>query len=231
MEARVQSRRVRNVLLLCVAVLTALSLLAQVVFHLKPAFTGDGFAALWDNNREPGAATLFSILMLSGAALTLAVIAEAARPEDRPSPAVWRAVALILATLAFDEALEPHQVATSPLRWALDPLFFIWVIPGVLLLVAVAFLFRRFVLLLAPDTRRLMIIALVLFGGAGLGLEFVGLELADRYGRESLAVRLEGSIEESLEMTGEVLFLYALLLEAAHRGVGLFIRVDPPEPG
>jgi len=117
--------------------------------------------------------------------------------------------------MSVDEASSIHELAIRPLRSALGVqagvLYFTWVVPAgaAVLLVGIAYL--RFVLHLPAATRRLFVIAGGVYVGGALGLELIGGYLASHHGGEGLAYLAEVTIEETMEMSGAVLFIHGLM--------------------
>ena len=123
--------------------------------------------------------------------------------------------------MALDEGLGFHELLTIPLRWRLDatgPLFFAWVIPAIVLVALIGLFYCRFLLSLPSRSRRLFILAAAVYIGGVLGMEMVGSNYYYQYGK-TLTYGIIASIEEVFEMTGIVIFIYALL-DHLERAVG-----------
>lgn len=130
----------------------------------------------------------------------------------------WRVLAVIFLVLSLDEAVGFHERAIVPLRSALGVdglLYFTWVIPAAILVVAVALAYLGFVRALPARTRQLMIVAALLYVGGALVMELFSALQVSRHGQENLVYVLLSTVEELLEMLGIVVFLYALMLMAA----------------
>lgn len=129
--------------------------------------------------------------------------------------AYWKTLSLIFLYLSLDEAFSFHEILIIPsVRESLhlNPVFYeTWVIPGIVLVGVFAFKYLKFLLHLPYKTRYLFLIAAIVYVGGGLGMEMVGGVLRIDFGRRTI-ISLTGIIvEESLEMVGIVIFIYALL--------------------
>ncbi|MEH2450498.1 MAG: hypothetical protein V7K20_03985 [Nostoc sp.] len=132
----------------------------------------------------------------------------------------------------MDEAFSFHEILIIPsVRESLhlNPVFYeTWVIPGAVLVGVFAFKYLKFLLHLPHKTRYLFLIAAIVYVGGGLGMEMVGGVLRIDFGRRTI-ISLTGIIvEESLEMVGIVIFIYALLayLSSLRESIQLKIYVS-----
>ncbi len=117
--------------------------------------------------------------------------------------------------MAIDEDASLHELLIEPVRDLLPvagPLYFAWVIPYGLAVLAIGVLYLRFVWSLTVRTRGLFIGAGSLYLAGALGFESVGGWYFSRHGDiEDLPYSLLVATEEFLEMSGVILFIYALL--------------------
>lgn len=207
--------RVQRALLSAVAVLVALSTAGQLALHLLPAFPGRDFlayAVYLDN--EQSVPTAFAFLLLLACAGASGVIAWRVRREGLEGARHWTAVSALFVVVALDELMAVHERAIEPLREQLGTgglLNFAWVIPGMAVAVLLAAVFARFLLRLPASTRRLTILAAALFLGGALGFEMLGGAYADRQGTDGLGYAAISTTEETLELVGATVFIYAAL--------------------
>lgn len=96
--------------------------------------------------------------------------------------------------------------------------FFFWVVPGAVFVLIVLLAYLRFLANLPKKTRRLFLVAGTLFVVGALGIEMLYGQLVSFYGSEdSLSGNVKAvaailtAIEELLEMSGIVVFVYTLL--------------------
>ena len=64
---------------------------------------------------------------------------------------------------------------------------------------------------LPPATRRLFVLAAILYIGGAIGIEMIGGQHASLYGEQNLEYAIITALEELLEMLGTVVFIYGLL--------------------
>lgn len=157
--------------------------------------------------------------MLALASVLLATVACAVRASEIPRYARrWLLLAAIFAYLSCDEMLRLHERMTgTALRPALDVLgfapggifYYPWVIvyaPLVAIFVLAYFGFWR---ALPTKTRTLFLAAGAIFVGGAMGVEVFNAYHDEAPGRELLVV-VGTHLEESLEMGGVIVFIYAL---------------------
>jgi hypothetical protein len=93
-----------------------------------------------------------------------------------------------------------------------------WVIGGAVAVFIVGLSYLRFLLHLPFKIRSLFIVAGALYVGGALGVESVCANLDYLYGFKNLRYSLVAGIEELCEMSGVVIFIYALMRYAASTG-------------
>lgn len=182
-------------------------------------------AARFDLGLEPSVPALFSTFLLGSCAAMLAINGRATpRGPDRH---VWLLLAVVFAALAVDETVMMHEMANDTLQRALGTtgvLYFAWVIPGALFALLVAAASARFLVRLDGRTRALFLLAGTMFVGGAIGMELIAGVVVEASGPESVGHMVEQAFEETLEMSGTIVFLYALL-DRFGRAVGS-ARID-----
>jgi hypothetical protein len=214
--------------LLAVAILLIVAHVAGAVsshvFHHDYVF---GLVATFDLNVENNVPTFFSAFNLVTSALLLAVVASQSRAERYS--AHWRWLAVLFAFLAVDEDASLHEMLIGPVRELLPvsgPLFFAWIVPYGLAVLAIGLLYLPFVRSLPARTRVLFIAAGSLYLAGALGIESVGGWYFSRNGEtEDLRYSLLVAAEEFAEMSGIILFIYALLDYLRQRLSGEPLRI------
>ena len=163
-------------------------------------------------NEEQNIPTLFSTLQLLATALLLGL--TAGLKEESGYKRHWGFLGLLFLYFAIDENVSIHEKAIRPLRAALDTggvFHFAWIIPVIPFLLIVSVVYIRFLQSLPRRTAGFIVAAGALFVGGAVGMEMVGGWLADTSGTQTLYYELSVTLEESLEMLGVALFMYALL--------------------
>lgn len=214
----VSARRLAAVLGGAVAFLALAYVLIRVARH---GFDHDqvlGLARLFDLDGEWNVPAWFSSVTLSLPAILLAIIGWAERRRRASYTWHWLFLAVVFAGLSLDEAVGLHELSVEPLRAALHTrgvLLFAWVIPGVGFVAAMGIAYLRFVRALPPPSRRGVLLAGSLYVGGALGLELVGGALVSAGLKDSVFFSLEVLIEETLEMSGVVVFIHVLVAHLA----------------
>ncbi|MEE8516008.1 MAG: hypothetical protein V3T02_05135, partial [Alphaproteobacteria bacterium] len=89
-------------------------------------------------------------------------------------------------------------------------LYFAWVIPAAIITGLFGLAYTSFLLHLESRFRRLFVASAVLYVGGAIGLELVGGKVVSGGGESSMAYALIATGEETLEISGVILFIYAL---------------------
>ena len=219
-------RRIRRVLLATVAVLAVLTALSRSAHHWAPGSPTAYGLGIFDAGLEASVATFLTALLL----LASAVLAAAAARADALMAWRWRLFALVLAVLAIDEAVELHEMTIGPVRRLLDAggvLYFAWVVPGALFVVALVVVLRPLLDSLPRRERRVLVVAGALFFGGAIGFELAeGWVFENHGGDEAVALIPLISVEETFEMVGVVLLLHGLMLHLAPWAGTVQLAVD-----
>lgn len=164
---------------------------------------------------EKNVPTYFSTMLLVSAAGLLALISVVqSRARDRYR-FHWVGLALAFVYLSMDEFIGLHEIAGGRISGVVEtsgPFFYSSTIATSTLVVLFAVSFWRFLLDLPARFRMLFASAAALYLGGALGLELVGGWYDERYGTAGAVYATITTLEEALEMSGIVLFLYALLV-------------------
>jgi hypothetical protein len=180
-----------------------LGILREVVLEI----VGTGTALKW-----------FESLAMAVASGLLAIIAALSHRHDPANRWHWTLLALVFILLSMDEAVAFHEATMAPLREALKLsgfLYFSWVILAAPILLALALFYAPFMLRLPRRTALRFAIAGTMFVAGAFGLEFVGGYFVSAAGFESLSYKIAATCEETLEITGMVLFVTTLLRHLA----------------
>ena len=178
--------------------------------------------------RDASLPSWFSAVMLLACSVLSVLITHARRVCDQERSFHWWGLAIIFLYLSIDEAISIHE-KLSPLGSAMlsvagtgDFVQRAWVVPAVIVLSVLVLLYAGFFLRLPQRIRNLVLVAIGLFFGGAVGLEV----LTDLYVYLSGGVRdltvvenvirtlIFPHIEEFAEMSGLIVFIYALLLHA-----------------
>lgn len=196
------------------------SVLQDVMLYAGPH--PDLSAKIWllDVDTEASVFTWISIVSLFSAAwLLFAAGRDAAARGDR-FRWHWHVLAALFLLVSFDEFSGIHEKLSAALagRFAnTGLLYFAWAAPAGIISLAGLAAFVPFLRSLPPMVGATMIASAALFLGGAVGVEMLGGSVAEAAGIESLRYRLLANLEEGLELAGTLLFIHALMLEAAGR--------------
>lgn len=187
-----------------------------------------GLLPLFDFNGEGNLPTLFSVLLLAGAATLLFVLGAVDAHVARRG---WFWLGTVFVFLALDEGAGIHDGLALPLRTLLGTggvLYFAWVIPYALLAGAVLVTSMPLLRRLPAATRNLFLLAGGLYVGGALGMELIeGYQVTLDGGHKRGLFFVWVAIEESLEMVGLAVFIHALLRHLVTTQPDLALRFAP----
>ena len=182
-----------------------------------------GFSPKFNLDNEQYVPTFFSSLLLLAAAAVLCVIASDRRTTELR--AHWWALGGVFALLALDEAIGLHEMLNTPARGLVDLpewLTFAWVVPATAGVALFGAAYARFLYRLPRRTGGLFVLAGAMYVGGA-----IGAEIASAAVRGTALYQVVMPLEEALEMSGIVVFLYALLSYHGAHGSPLSVEVTP----
>ncbi|HRB02438.1 MAG TPA: hypothetical protein PLP26_03680 [Ilumatobacteraceae bacterium] len=182
----------------------------------------------FDLASDPSVPTFFSSAMLSLAALLLMAMG---RSEVKASTRrAWQFLAVLFLGMAIDEIARFHEWVGDAAEISSDGFFYYsWVYFGIAGVAVVGAVYLPFVLRLPRRLRFLIILAAALFVAGGLGMEMINASLDSSAGAESFRFTLQTAVEETGEMIGVVVLVYALLDELRRREVSWLIDALPTQ--
>lgn len=174
-----------------------------------------GFSNLFDLGKECNCPTTYAVLLLSISSLLLSIIAILNKKSNLPHNLKWWVLSLGFLFMAFDEACQLHERLITPVRNILNTdtyglLFFAWIIPALILILILGIYFLKFLIWLPKRTRLLFLLAGIVFIGGAIGFEALGGREIEQSG-DSLLANIWCTFEESFELGGIIIFIYALL--------------------
>ena len=176
----------------------------------------EGLVPLFYVDNEFNIPTLFSVLLMLFSAVLLAVITLLSGRRRAPHVSKWAILSIGFFLMACDEGLQYHERLILPIRALLGDsdlgiYYFAWVIPGIALVLVSALFFMRFLLHLPTATRLRFMMAATLYIGGAIGVELIGGRYAELHPIQDFTYSMIVTIEESLEMAGLIVFIWALL--------------------
>ena len=217
LEFSLKPRRIGLILGLVALLLAAQSLYGEYVLETIIGSESDSVPALlldlFSVNLEESVPTWYSTLILVCASALLGVIAFAKRAGRDRYALYWLGLSLLFLYFSLDESAAVHEILSDPLQMAFNAtgyLAFGWQIVAVPLVILFALLYVRFVFHLPPRFRNLFIAAGVLYAGGALVVEGIS---ANQYSISGITFTYLAiaTVEETLEMLGVVVLIFALL--------------------
>ena len=167
-----------------------------------------------DVDGERNIPTLFQTCLHVACAGTLALIATRVRRLGQREWLYWAGLAAVFALLGCDEIFQLHERLKQPLSFVQSwgPYFrYGWVAAGLLFVGTIGVAYLPFVLRQPPRDRAMIILAGMLFVLGAVGMEMIAGKVRSGRGYGPLTTIGLESIEELMEMSGLILFLFFLL--------------------
>lgn len=166
----------------------------------------------FDLDAESSVPAFVSSLNLIVCAILLYSISSTKRHVNDKQWKKWRILAIIFLLLALDESVSFHEIVSDSLTIVLHLGYnhYGTVVLGIILGALVLLYFKSFIFELPKQTRMLFILSGLVFVGGAIAVEGIGGYIV-KLTRDKTLNNLPVIVEESMEMLGIVLFLYALL--------------------
>jgi hypothetical protein len=209
--------------------------LAGTAVQLIRFYTGHdsiyGLVPLFDLGMEANIPTFYSSLLLLCSSVLLTVISSAAMKSGSRFAKQWVVLAVGFFYLAVDESAHIHELLIQPMRNLLGSysqgiFYFAWVVPGIGIVAALAFFFFSLLRSLDRVTRWYFLVGGFLYVGGAVGIEMVDGLVAARYGKDILAYNLLVVVEETMEMSGVIVFIAGLLRYLKHHSPKAVLEVS-----
>lgn len=237
-ELSLSPRKLFRGLLVCILAIVTISTIAEIVKYrvgITPTntyyFQATSRVLYVDSEQSVG--TLFSTLQLAAAAMLLAIITRQNWQSRGYRSGRWMLLTIIFVAMTVDEACSIHELTIRGMAglrnyFTSGYFFYTWVLLGIVFVVAFALLYIPFLFRLPRRTARDFVIGGALFVAGAVGMEMIGGNYTQLYGRQTLGFVALATIEETLEMVGIAVFVKALLeyLQLNHRV--LTVRVGEP---
>jgi hypothetical protein len=213
MDIQFEPKKVTRFFGFIVLLLTLAHLAIQFLIYAFGFENLFGLTPLFTLNAEQNVPALYATISILFCSVLLALIAFCRKKSGGPFVYHWAGLSAVFLFLAVDEALSLHENSTVPLRKALNTeglLFYAWIIPYSLALVVLLAIYLKFLLHLPGRTRRLFILAGFLYVTGAMLFELPGGIYDEAFGRHNLVYTAISTVEEVLEMSGILVFIYAL---------------------
>jgi lipid-A-disaccharide synthase-like uncharacterized protein len=218
----IKSKRILTALLALIVLLVALSIYGQHIRFFGVAdirgywheFLLDLLMSAFYLDGESNIPTYANALLLFIPSLLFVLIGSWKSSVRDKFRFHWLGLALIFLLLSFDEAAVLHERLIKPMRNFVDAggvFHFAWVVPGMIAVALFGLTFLMFFLNLERRFKFLFFLSLAVYIGGVIGGEMVSGYFAANLGQKNFTYAVVASLEESVEMIGCVLIIYALL--------------------
>ena len=214
--------------------ITVLLLLAHLAVQLVRFIWGhpyaQGLVPMFDLDQENNIPTFYSSSLLLLCSGLIAIIAVFKKRQRDSFARQWVILAIIMLYLSVDEASSIHELLSLVTNRFIDArgfLYHSWVIPGAAFVAVFSALYWRFVWHLPVRTRCLFLASAFVYLTGALVLELWGGRQNHLHGRNNMTYGMFVMLEEGLEMTGAIMFAYALLDYMRIKAYDVFLRIGP----
>ena len=220
--------KVGKFLLFIIVVLVFSHILAHFGVFILNQYSDIGYSGrLFNLNEESNIPTFYSAFNLALCSILLAIIAGKKQINNSRYTKHWQFLSLLFFLLAIDEIAMIHEILTilrKPLN-ASGFFYFTWVVPAIIFLIILSFVFISFLKSLPKRIRTLFIFSGIIYVVGAIGVEMVSGYHSEIYGENNFAYGIITTVEELLEMMGILAFIYSLLfyLQNYLGGINLFL--------
>jgi hypothetical protein len=217
-------QKITKFLLGIVFVLALLSFFTVTISQLFNSPILDLIAKIFDVNTERNLPTIFSVMMLWTGAFCCALIAFIKWLKKERYLIHWSLLSLIFIFLGWDDAVGIHETLNKSdlsrnfaqvLGVNANGVFtFDWLIVAMPIVFLIGLFYLKFIFSLPVKVRNTMILAAALYLGGTVFMEMVGGWIWDNLSdhKVNFIYTVADTLEEMLEMSGAIIFIYCLLL-------------------
>jgi hypothetical protein len=205
--------------LLVIVFLVLFNILGLILFFGIDGYQVFDIVYWFEFDHEGNVPAIYSGIVLLLCSFLLFIITVSTHGNRYVHCGYWFFLSLLFAYLSCDEVLEIHERLGDYSRQFVTAkgfLYFPWVIPYGILLTLFVTAYAGFLSALPQRIRILFVMSGIVFVSGAIGFEVFGAREADLYGCNSIKYCVLYTLEESCEMIGIVLFLYALLTYIKH---------------
>ncbi len=211
MQLTISLRRVAIILVTVLVVLVAAGICAEYARYMLGSKSP--LIEFFSLTEEKNIPTWWSSFLLATCSVVLYTIAATKSRSTGEFKRHWIALAAIFCYMSVDELVEIHEWLSSvPGLGSLHGfLYYGWVVPAAILVAVFALSYLRFLFHLPVGTRGKVAVAGMIFVGGAIGVELILGAWTDAHDEFNFVWAMIGLVEETMEIMGSSLFLYALL--------------------
>jgi hypothetical protein len=209
----VRPKKAARTLATIAAALILISTAGQVIKFATGHDTVFGFVPKFYVDNDVSVPNYFSSVMLLLSSALLGLIAKFKNRRRDAFARHWICLAVIFLFLSIDETVGFHESFVGRLResfHATGIFYFAWVIPAIPLVLIFALSYLKFLVQLPGRTRYRIALSGMVYVGGALGMELLGGWYYQLYRGSGIGYAILVTVEETLEMSGLVLFIFAL---------------------
>lgn len=213
MTLTIKPKKIAFVLGVAICLLILAGILGSIARY-QFGVTDSYIVNLFNLDNEKNVPTYFATFLLLTCAVLLFIIGYARKKQAVRDYWQWMGLGAVFIFLSMDEFIEIHEVIGTAIQNRYQPtgvFYFAWIIPYAVLAVGMALAYLPFLFRLPATFKKLFILAGFLYVMGALGLEAVASYFNYEIGERGLYFVFLTTIEESMEMFGLLLFIYALL--------------------
>lgn len=185
-----------------------------------------GFVWLFDGEEHGNIPHWFKAILMLIISTTLFFIYRIQKSDQDRFKTHWLFLSLIFFIMHIIQSTNVHNALSPCIRTALGVggmLTYAWVIPGMVIVIALGLIYLHFFIKLPPKTRLLFFVAGFLYVIGALVFEMATAYYMVRYGMEDMGFVALSVVHEAMKMIGLVLFIQALmdLLGSKNKSIGL----------
>lgn len=214
MKLTIPTKKIILILIIISAVTVALSLSGQ---YYKYFFNdgNDRYITTFINlDSEGNIPTWVNALYLLFCSLLLLIISLVKGKSHDSFFAHWLFLSFLFLLLATDETIQLHEQIISPIRNTFNTegyLYYAWVIPAFIFVLLLLLAYLKFLIKLEANSRRLFIISGFIYVFGSMVFEIIGGKYVSDFGQNNFTYSLITTVEETFELAGLIIFIYALL--------------------
>lgn len=201
----------------------------------KFMFGVDGFKSLirlFNVDEERNIPTYFTMLLMMIIVALLGLITILNSNLKSPYVMQWAVLFSGFLYMAYDEIFHLHEKLIWPVQSMLGEhnlgvFYFAWVVPGIIVVMLIGLFMLRFLLHLPKPVRVRFLLAAAIYLGGAIGFELIGGQHVELHGEENLTYSMITTIEESLEISGLIFFIWALLRYCEEHYQAVQLRFTP----
>jgi hypothetical protein len=229
MEITLSRPAIRRILLVALALVSSAGLAVEALKSLGQLRAKSALLPMFSLSYEQNIPTWYSSALLFACSLLLALRALGSVRSQAGYVRHWWLLAAGFLYISLDETASIHEGASQFFDLG-GVLFFGWVIPAGIIVLALGVAYLRFLTHLPRRTRVQFIVAGAIYVSGALLVELPLGSWTERHGSDNFGYAAIDWVEETMELLGVTLFLLSLLESLGEQRCRIGFAPAPPEP-